>query len=696
MKKILFLFLGICLTATGALAQDFTDSIRAFPGAEGYGAWVTGGRGGRVIYVTHTLDTADVNAPQYQGSLRQALSTPGSDPITIMFKCGGVIDMKISGNSKGNFKASRSNMTIAGQTALGDGIVIKGFGIGFSGQNVIIRHMRFRPGDIYSVPGKEQSCLWYENAGDFIIDHCSFSWAVEESMTLYDNERTTVQNCLVSESLYTSVHSKGSRAYGAQWGGKTASYHHNFLAHHMSRMPRQNGARSLASATDYGVCIFDYVNNVHYNWGSDGAFYGGDSRALPENRVDCNIINNYYIPGPSTTSTVGNQYFVAPSDPEAPGQTGQWWLEGNVMFGNDAKTNNNMGQGIRSNTGSKFSAAARFSIPAYAMVNATSAEVARDSVFSAFSGVGAVLPKRDAIDARIIGEARDKMAGGVGYTFTGSMSSNTSKNKGILDTYTDTKPAGADASWDAWGSYYAQVDSTQAPLDSDGDGMPDWWEQLQGFDALDPADGNYRDDNSYTNLENYLNRDGLNIIGPKVRQVITWEQDSISAFGEPNILLAATTNGNLPITYTSNNNAVLSVVNGNELEIAWVGEATITATQAGNAEYAQARPFSKVFTVLEFRPDPPKPDPDPTGVGQNAQIPVKVYPNPVESLLNLNFEEEGVYDVKLTDMNGALVYRTRVNGGRQVIDVSPYASGTYLLSVENAQRRRSVVQIVVK
>ncbi len=694
MKRNFVFVLLLCLGTVGSIsAQNFADSIRAFPGAEGYGAWVTGGRGGRVIYVTHTGDTTDVDAPQYQGSLRAALATKGSDPITIMFKCGGVIELKPTASQQKNIKCNRSNMTIAGQTALGDGICVKGFGIAFSGQNIIIRHLHIRPGD-YTDATMGQSCLWLENGGNCIIDHCSFSWAVEENMTLYDNSYTTVQWCVVSESLYQSIHKLGTMGYAAQWGGKTATYHHNFLAHHMSRMPRQNGARGKGEGTDYGVCMFDYVNNVHYNWGNDGAFYGGDSKEAAINRVDCNIINNYYIPGPSTTTTLGNQYFVAPSNPDAtsPGQMGQWWLEGNVMFGNSAKTNDNMGQGIRSNTNSKFSASAKFSIPAHATVAATTAGVALDSVLA---NVGATFPKRDAIDARVIGEAKARMAGEDGYHFTGSRSGNTSKNKGIIDSHNDLKPADADTSWNAW-NCYAQVDSTQAPLDSDGDGMPDWWEELRGFDPLNPADGSYRDDNDYTNLENYLNREGLNIVNPKVRQTITWVQDSIAVFDEPNILLAATTNSGLPITYTSSNDDVLLVVNGNELDIMWVGDAVITAAvRESSAEYAQARPISKNFTVLAFRPDP-EPNPDPTGVNRNAQIPVSIYPNPVESVLNLRFEEEGAYEVKLIDLTGSVIYRASVKVGSHAIDVSSYLSGTYLLCIENAQKKRSVQKIGIK
>ncbi len=946
MKKVLLLFVSACLVATGVFAQNFADSLRAFPGAEGYGAWVTGGRGGRIVYVTHTLDTAcdagnaNANAAckqssRYQGSLRAALETPGSDPITIMFKCGGVVDMKISNNSKGNFKTSRSNMTIAGQTALGDGIVVKGYGIGFSGRNVIIRHMRFRPGDVYTVKGKEQSCLWYENASDFIIDHCSFSWAVEESMTIYDNQRTTVQYSLVSESLNTSVHDKGSRGYGAQWGGKTATYHHNFLAHHMSRMPRQNGARSDANGTDNGVCLFDYVNNVHYNWGSDGAFYGGDSRALSGNRVDNNIINNYYIPGPSTTTTLSNQYFVSPSDPEAPGQVGQWWLQGNVMKDNDAKTNNNMSQGIRSNTGNKFSASAIFSIPTDFAVVASTAEEARDVVFA---GAGATLPKRDAIDARVVNEA---MTGT--YNFRGSLTSNTSKSYGIIDTQEDTKPTNA-IGWDAWGSYYAEVDSTYAPQDSDRDGLPDWWEDEQSLNKNDPADGKRRGSDKYTNLERYLNSEGNfsprpnaegkqdqhirwpqvlpdNLSAPATRlsasstsglpitftsgdpsivtvtdgnlltvvssgattliasiaatdeysatsytrsiiirdkQVITWEQTLSGVYGDTLTLSASSSNVTIPIVYTPSDAAVAKVVDGNRLvltrattspvnvtasqpgnewyfpatgvakpltvskasqAITWeqptelsygsapitlqassssglqvsyvsgkasvatvgggrliikgVGEVTITAKQTGGTNYLAAADVAKTFTVGKgaqaIRWEQPlslkvgeslnlsavsssglplsystsnssvatisgssltavsvgeatitasqpgdalytsadtarvltvtseqDTTEKPLGVGYNNQVPVQVYPNPVDDLLNLSFESEGAYSISLSDMNGVVVYKTKAGGTSHTIDVSSYASGTYILSVENAERKRTVVKVMVR
>jgi pectate lyase len=210
------------------------------------------------------------------GSLRWALSQ-GVDivvnpilgpiqvkrPLTVVFRVGGVI------NLKGELRISRNNLTLAGQTAPGDGICIRGATVNFSGsRNVIVRYLRFRPGDEL---GQETSAFRIENGGNFIIDHCSMSWAIEETTHFSSNDSTTVQWCIISESLYNSIHKKGERGYGTQWGGEYASYHHNLLAHHVSRMPRINGS----NGNDLEALV-DYRNNVNYNWGSTGAFYGGE------------------------------------------------------------------------------------------------------------------------------------------------------------------------------------------------------------------------------------------------------------------------------------------------------------------------------------------------------------------------------------------------------------------------------------
>ena len=203
------------------------------------------------------------------------------------FRVGGVI------NLKGELRAQRHNLTIAGQTAPGDGICFRGATVNFGGsQNVIIRYIRFRPGDEL---GAETSALRIENGANFIIDHCSMSWGIEETTHFSSNDNTTVQWCILSESLYNSIHKKGERGYAAQWGGEYASYHHNLLAHNRSRMPRINGSNE----NDVEALV-DYRNNVNYNWG--GLIYGGEFEGTPNctGFSHVNLVNNYFIPGPAS------------------------------------------------------------------------------------------------------------------------------------------------------------------------------------------------------------------------------------------------------------------------------------------------------------------------------------------------------------------------------------------------------------
>lgn len=452
----------------------------AFPGAEGYGKYVTGGRGGDVVYVTHLKDNTDIWGAGYAGSFRAALETPGNHPITIIFKVGGVI------NPQAMLECSRSNVTIAGQTALGDGICIRGRGIQFSGNNIIVRHMRFRVGDEVL---QNDPALTFSNGKNAVFDHCSFSWSTEENVNITDVDSITLQWCINSESLYQSSHPKGARGYAAQWGGMNSSYHHNLLVHHNSRMPRQNGSRN-----EDKLVTWDYRNNVHYNWGNNGAFYGGEVD-LMDGFCHSNLINNYYIPGPATTTDKGSQYFCAPSlgmfDPPIYGY-GLWYLEGNVMYDNPDKTNDNF-SGLSGPEEHKASSI--FEVPP---VTTTSAEQAYIDVLE---DAGATLPRLDSIDMRIINDVKTLTA-----TFGGAFGT----AKGIIDSHMSTKPDGAGPDWDAW-AIYSTVDKSQAPVDTDEDGMPDWWETAKGLDSLDINDGKaLADDNSgYTNLEIYLNSDDV-------------------------------------------------------------------------------------------------------------------------------------------------------------------------------------------
>jgi pectate lyase len=481
----------------------------AFPGAEGYGRFASGGRGngttGRVVEVTNLED--DLTNPPV-GSFRWAFTQATEQvvdpilgtytvkrPITIVFKVGGVI------NLKGELRISRNNVAIAGQTAPGDGICFRGATLNFSASNnVIVRYLRSRPGDEL---GLETSAFRIENGSNFIIDHCSFSWAIEETTHFSSNSNSTVQWSIISESLYNSVHKKGARGYGTQWGGQYASYHHNLLADHNSRMPRING-----SNVNDKEALVDYRNNVNFNWGSAGAFYGGEWEGTGGNGFcHTNVVNNYFIPGPATTGTT---YFARPSLNRS-GVTldgyGKWFFNGNVMVGSDDKTNDNWlgvdasGVGGAANIRSDNEFVKTDGVlEAYGNYTQTAAE----AFASVMENVGAILPKRDLIDARVIAEAKGERAI-VRYAFTtidGQVTPMKGVNSGLIDTQRNLVPDGSPEGYTPWDIYKT---STEAPLDTDHDGIPDIWEMAHGLNIENVNDGRLIASNGYSNLENYLN-----------------------------------------------------------------------------------------------------------------------------------------------------------------------------------------------
>jgi hypothetical protein len=481
----------------------------AFPGAEGYGRFATGGRTagnkpGEVVLVT-TLEDNATNPPV--GSFRWALNQGRATvvdpilgpyvttvPLTIVFRVGGVIHLK------SDIKVTRSNLTIAGQTAPGDGICFRGYTVNFSGsKNIIVRYLRFRPGD---ESGGEVSSFRIENGGNFIIDHCSMSWAIEEATHFSSNENTTVQWCIISEALYNSIHKKGERGYAAQWGGEYASYHHNLLAHHNSRMPRINGSNK----NDIEALV-DYRNNVNYNWGSSGAFYGGEWEGT-SGKGFCytNVVNNYFKPGPATSGS----NFASPSlnrTGEKLDGYAKWYFNGNVMEGNASKTADNW-LGVDAGTvggAANIRSNAEFAktdgvLEAYS--NYT--QSATDAYVSVLDGAGATLPKRDTHDTRIVGEVKGDLAINR-FSFTTSDGQATpikGVKNGIIDTQKNlVSEEDRTAGKDAW-SNYASV--TSELIDTDKDGMPDSWEVQKGLNPNDYADHRIVGTSGYSNLEIYL------------------------------------------------------------------------------------------------------------------------------------------------------------------------------------------------
>ncbi len=450
-----FIFLLSCLFHTAFAQQP------AFPGAEGFGKYATGGRGGQVAAVTNLDDDGE-------GSFRNALEKFPGEPLTVIFKVSGIIDL----TSKIQIK--RSNLTIAGQTAPGDGICLKGHSLILNGAsakgnhgNIIIRYIRSRPG------GTLKTGLYgfdMENCHDVIVDHCSFSWANEECAAMYDTKNTTVQWCIVSEGLYEAGHAKGHRSYGGVWGGQYASFHHNLIAHQNSRAIRFNGARAHDT-----IALIDYRNNVIYNWGNANAAYGGEVN-ISGGVSQVNIINNYYKPGPATSATL--KFARASFQKDKAKGTGEWFLDGNFMDGDKALTKKNFRGLDLSEQGYPKNAEANAAFPIAVPLPEQSAAEAYAAVLKY---AGAIIPKRDAVDERVIRETRTGTASGKGVF----------GKPGIID---DPMVVGG------WPEYK----STDAPADTDSDGMPDEWEKKNSLDPNDAADRNKPDKGGYTMLEKYL------------------------------------------------------------------------------------------------------------------------------------------------------------------------------------------------
>lgn len=284
MKKKLLMTTAMAASAIAVSAQ-----APAFPGAEGHGRYVTGGREGKIVHVTNLNDSGT-------GSFRSAVS--GSSKKIVVFDVAGVIPLK-SDISIG------ANTTIAGQTAPYPGITLRYYTVR-PGANNVIRFIRVRRGQEKDVDDGADA-TWQRETTGIILDHCSFSWSIDEVASFYDNNNFTMQWCTVAESLNNAGHGKGAHGYGGIWGGKLASFHHNMIAHVTNRVPRFNGARyewsgytgnKLYSTYNWKNSVqaenVDFRNCVMYNWGNSNGCYGGPGGG------QINIVNNYYKGGPST------------------------------------------------------------------------------------------------------------------------------------------------------------------------------------------------------------------------------------------------------------------------------------------------------------------------------------------------------------------------------------------------------------
>lgn len=465
----LIIYIGTLLSCTPKISSAKNvesnvvnnDSSIAFPGAEGFGKYTTGGRNGKVLIVSNLNDDGP-------GSLRKAVKVKG--PRIIVFAVSGTIHLE----SK---LSLTSDLTIAGQSAPGDGICLADYPVSLSGNNIIVRYMRIRMGDKNQKGGMvdgngSDDAFGGTRRNRIIIDHCSVSWSTDEVFSVYSGDSTTLQWNLISEPLNYSYHFETGdkdyehHGYGGIWGGKHTSGHHNLFAHCANRTPRFDGIRNIPEE------FVDFRNNVIYDWAMNNAYAGEGG--------NYNVINNYYKPGPSThknvLSRILNPYNKLPKIP-----FGKFYVDGNYVDGSTEVTNNNW-QGVVMQKGTAADAQEAKVNKAF-----STEEVSTQSAANAYTlilkNAGASL-HRDTLDERIINDVKN--------------------GTGRLIDVQGGYPHGTayELTINAWPT----LKSLPAPTDTDQDGMPDEWEKKNGLNANDASDATgSKLHRYYNNVEVYLN-----------------------------------------------------------------------------------------------------------------------------------------------------------------------------------------------
>ncbi len=459
----------------------------AFPGAEGGGMYSEGARSNDKMEVYHVTNLNDSG----EGSFRDAVSKSGR---FVVFDVSGMIDLESNVTVK-------SNTTILGQTAPGDGICIRGNNIKLSGSDIIVRYIRFRVGahladgtDTRTQDGLEIT----DNSQRIIVDHCSVSWGTDENLSAYAVKDVTIQNSIIAEALNQSIHSKGEHSYAAIWGGVNLSVHHNIIASHKSRNPKIGTSETVAMTDGYtdDQTLVDIRNNVIYNWG-DKAGYGA------ENGANVNIINNYYKPGPATPENKRARIFeFSAGNKYQKGWSGAVYADGNYVDddGADAQLVNADNWQIDRGTGVYVSSGVeiyqKLEEPNNTYINeypitTTSAQEAYNYVIE---NAGARLPKLDAVDERIISDV-----------VNGTAPSGSKGSVGLVDDPRDTVPEDSKDAYDDRGYPIWETEIRPEDYDTDKDGIPDEWEDRMGLDKENPTDSLFIGPEGYTYLEMFAN-----------------------------------------------------------------------------------------------------------------------------------------------------------------------------------------------
>lgn len=470
-------------TITGSV-WSFRVRHLAFPGAEGYGRFARGGRGGRVIEVTNLLDydTAAGDAP-IAGSYRAAIEATG--PRTVVFRVSGVIRLK----KPCTIAAANSEITIAGQTAPGEGICLANYSAGIAGaRDVVMRFMRDRVGE--AARAAMDGIGMGVGTDHSIVDHCTISWTIDEGTSSRDGRNITFQRNLISEALQHSYHYAAAdrtkyetHAFAGSISGEIGSYHHNLLAHCTDR--NWSLAGGLTQDGKYAGRL-DIRNNVVYNW---------TARTTDGGVKACNFVNNYYKPGPAG----GVKWLLRP-DAGSAGDRQQYYMSGNILEGAVTETTN-WSAGVSYQSG-VTEAMVRVDQPFFP--DHVTTHTAKEAYKLVLSDVGANQPLADAIDRRIVQEVKTGT-----WHYQGARSKDYPNGyvqppapnfPGIIDTPTDVRDAAGSPNypWPMHATY-------RVPVDTDHDGMPDSWEIAMGSDPRRPNHNDDPDGDGYTLLEDYLN-----------------------------------------------------------------------------------------------------------------------------------------------------------------------------------------------
>lgn len=511
------------LTPAPADGQSCAASVAAFPGAEGFGAMTRGGRGGAVLLVTNVEDYAPGKEEPVPGSLRAAIETPG--PRIVVFRVGGLIELKAP------LVIREPYLTLAGQTAPGDGICLVNYACVLKEtHDVVIRHMRCRPGDIMGVELDALSTA--SGCRNIILDHCSVSWGNDETLSVSGagQDLITVQWCIISESLDRSSHQKGAHGYGTllRTDGRV-TFHHNLYAHHRTRCPRPG-----TYGEDPGL-LLDFRNNVIYNWNAPAGYTAKDPARI-------NYVGNYLKPGTSTTDRT-HAFSIG-------GEATKMFVAGNIVEGVDTEGRDNWV--LICNADAVHKAEKPFRVASVATTTA------REAFECVLEDAGATRPVRDRVDVRVVESVRN----GIGR---------------IIDSQAEVG---------GWPSYQ----SGEAPADSDQDGMPDAWELKHGLNPDDPADSHLDGDKDvYTNVEEFINNTDptqSDVSGARV----LWNGIRLPAQWPPHYEVSLETESDvMPVPYLDNPPEVIPIDVGRQLFVDdfLIEETTLKRTHHQAEYYAE-------------------------------------------------------------------------------------------------------------